>query len=60
MTNPETVQILVVVEVRVTVRPDVADGATVWVAPPTVIDEGVPNVTVCAVKVGVPPPPPPP
>jgi hypothetical protein len=48
MTKPETVQKLVVVDVKVTVRDDEAVGETVWVDPPTVMADGVAKVIVCA------------
>ena len=44
MTDPETVQIPVVVDVRVTVRDDVAVAAITCAAPPTVMPCGVSKV----------------
>jgi hypothetical protein len=51
MTNPATVQKLVVVDVNVTVRDDEAVGETVWVDPPTVIADGVAKVMDCVALV---------
>ena len=44
MTDPETVQIPVVVDVRATVRDDVAVAAITCAAPPTVMPCGVSKV----------------
>ena len=46
MTKPATVQMPVVVDVKVTVRDDEEVGATVCVDPPRVIADGVPKVIV--------------